>query len=195
MNLLQLRDATRQRAGVSFDTTAISDAVNEALQEVSTERDWDWLETTWRFASRDGVGTYSLPFGIRKVVSVTLGGRDLAYIGGRDSAEGAMHGWTIEDGNKLVLTPDPPGAALVVVRLYRDEPELDADAAEPLLPVAWHRSYLVNRAAAVLLERIGEHDRANRLRADADNALRRMIRTARTRKGPGRIRIRPGSPV
>lgn len=193
MNRGELVAAVKQRAGVAFDNDAVIDAVNEALHEVSTERDWEWLEDVWRFAAREGVGTYSPPYGWRKIDHVTLGGQNLAYINSRDSDTGER-GYTIA-GDRLVLTPDPPAAAAVVVRLVRDESDLTSDSAAPLLPETWHRPFLVNRAAATLLERIGEHQRADRLRNDAEAAVRRMVRTGRRRKGPGRIRIRPGGPV
>lgn len=193
MNLAALRTAVDRRTGVSYDPAATTEVLNEALQRVSTEHHWPWLQTAWRPALIAGQAAYTPPYGTTSVRSVAINGHEInrAHIATIDG-DVSWSGWAFE-GEQLVISPTPGGGETVVVRISQTEGPLSLDGDTPLLPEEWHQTVLVNLAAAIVLERLDEFQRADRRMKDYEAALRRMLRTGRRARGPVAARVRPGS--
>lgn len=192
MNLGQLRTAVDRRTGIAFDPAATTEVLNEALQQVSTEKLWEWLETVWRPAMVAGQASYPLPYGTTSVRSIAVDGWEIphAHIENVDG-DFSWVGWVVE-AEQLVVSPTPSGGETVVVRITQTDGPLAQDADTPLLPEEWHVGALVNLAASIILERLDEFQRADRRKKEYDATVRRMKRTARRGRGPIAAKVRPG---
>lgn len=203
MNRGQLVTAALTRAGVDYAATAAADVVNEALQSLSTEERWPWLQgTAWSFTTADG-GPYTPPAGWRDIHAVTVAGSLYSHIHIEDiDMSPDMTGWAVY-GDKLVISPAPAAGVAVVVRIDRDESHLDTDADEPLLPVKWQYAVVV-LSAAIMFERLDDADkhrlrrtpgRSAALRKDYEATVRRMRRDIRKGRGAIAARVRPGAGI
>lgn len=194
MNLGQLKIAVDRRTGIAYDPAAATEALNEALQQISTEERWPWLQDVWLPAIVAGTKTYSPPAGTTSVRSVTVNGQEIwrAHISVLDGDVGYW-GWAFEK-EQLVLSPVPGGGEVVQVRISKAEPALVADGDTPLLPAEWHPA-LVNLASSIVLERLDELQRADRRQKAYDTALRRMRHTARRNRGVVAAKVRPGGGI
>lgn len=195
MNLSDLIVAVERRAGVQYDPAATAEALNEALQAISVERDWWWLDTSWSFTGDGEASTFVPPAMVRRIRSVTRAGRLLPLVSIErfdDLAMETLDGWA-EAGGSILIAPTPADGIEFQARGVLREPILEADTDEPLMPVEWQQGWLVNFTAAILLERVDDMGRADRASARADEAKARMIRAARRATGPHRVRVRPGS--
>lgn len=198
MNLAEMRASVDLRSGVGLTDAATNDAINEALARLSTVDDWPWLvaEPLELEAVADE-GQYDLEPDTRKVLSVTVEEMPCTWVApdvidSWDGASGApARAYTVR-GLLLDLRPLPAEADEIIVRYLVHEPRLTADDDEPLLPSAYH-DVLVDFAAGIALERVGELARADRSMDRFDKWVKSMRATAR-RQGPdvGRIRVRPG---
>ena len=192
MNLTELRAAADRRSGISYDTTALTEVLNEALFAISAERDWPWLDADWRFTTA-ARATYTSPFGWRSIATVALDGFLLPMVPiGQIDDDSDTRGWAAR-GTELTLSPTPAAGLAVVVRGVRNETALERDQDSTLMPDEWQQGALVNFAASIVLERVDELERAERCMDRYRDAKRRMIAQANNVKGPHRVRVRPGS--
>lgn len=191
MNLTALIAAVERRSGVAYDSTATTEVINEAIQSISNERDWGWLESVW-LPTADATDDFSLPAGTRKVRSVTVGGFLYPQLSVQAVDDDSFEtGWLVE-AEELVIRPAPAVGQVITVRTFIDEPVLVAGGDTPLLPARYHQG-LVNYAAAIALERTDESRRADVCMAAYDRTLRQMRSGAERATGPRRVRVRPGS--
>lgn len=145
------------------DDSLITDAtltqiVNAALQRISTERDWPWLETSTTFATANGVATYPAPAGWQRSISVLSAAGfplrrtpidELDWQGGA----GTPRNWGLF-GDQVVLRPIPTGVETLTHRYLGTEPALTADGQSPTMPVGYHYA-IVEYAAYLVFRRTG----------------------------------------
>lgn len=202
MDLAAMRQACRNALGVPstdplVSTSKLDGWLNDALQELSVERDWPWLFHTdaTNTATVADQAAYTLPSDWRDTVTVTINERPLRRITvGTHQAFDTYGDWHTDYHYSVMsgsLTIDPaPAAVLDLVHVYiRDEAVLAGDSDEPYLPSRW-RHALVRRACAsccLANDDAGGHDR---FRGEYDAWVRKMLR--HTQPKP-RVYVRPGS--
>lgn len=193
MNAGALKQAVERRSGVSYDATALLEVLNEALQDIGTEERWPWLQDLWTVTIVAGTAAYSPPAGTTSVRSVIVDGFEYPALHiGEIDGDSIVFGWAFEK-EQLVLAPTPAGGEVVTARISKAEPTLTADGDTPLLPSEWHGQALVNKAAAIVLERVDDFERADRREKAYTAALKRMRHVANRNRGPRAARVRPGS--
>lgn len=205
MQLSELRTAVRTRLGVpstdGFYTDAqLTDLVNEALQVISTERDWPWLSTSETITTVSGTATDSPPAGWMKTRSLCIDGydpmeqRSLLEIRGVPTTDRGMP--TIYDisGDVLIFRPVPDGVYSIIHDYFKVEPSLTADADTPLMPTQFHYS-IVAKASELAHLRQRDNTRAGAQLAEYNAWLGRMLDNRRRTSAPTRIRVRPGAAI
>lgn len=142
-----------------LDEPTLNDCIAQALNDVSSRRDWPWLLTTSALTFTAGVAP--LPTGCVKTRGMLVNGwrareADLAEF--LDQATYAtMYMWTII-GSNIQLNPVPVTSPTNLLYYIRSEPALTSDITSPLIPDQ-HISAVVARAAY--------HAEIVRARADA----------------------------
>lgn len=177
MNLSGLRAAVRTRIGVPDTDALFTDAVvnalvNAALQRISTEGDWPWLEDAEVLTTANGDGDYAVPADwIRTVNVLDASGlplrrspiEDLDFIGG----SGQPRLWGIF-GDQIILRPIPTTVQSFTHRYIKTEPELTVDADTPLMPVPYHYA-IVALAAYFAFRRSSDLQEAGAAKAEYDD--------------------------
>lgn len=202
MNFAQLRNAVRTRIGVPtsdafYTDEVLSDLVNEALQVVSSENDWPWLETSTTFALVGGTATYDPPADWVRTRSLCIDGYDAMEW--RSLIE--LREWpsTITDvpryfnvnAEQITLRPVPASADTVTHDYYKNDQTLVTDSDVPLMP-AQFRYAIVAYAVHLAFMRAGDVQRALAASADYAAWLKRMTDNRRRQTGGLRVRVRPG---
>lgn len=212
MDLAQLRTAVYARLGTDptdgmNDPTTIDGFINDALNELSNERDWPWLQTIETIETTSGVDTYTpgsfntqVPLPVWSVtddLSRNSDGRTLERQSRTElddrwatdyMAEPAE--WSIY-AEKLVFRPIPDGVYAITHRYYRTELTLVADTDTPLMPVEFHPA-IAELATYITLRRDRNDPRAQGAFSAYETWVTKMEKRKRRYKTPGRVRVRPG---
>lgn len=163
MDLTTLQTETRTRAGLPSDDSLITSAVltqlvNAALQHISTEKDWPWLEKAANIATVNGAAEYAVPTGWTRTVSV-IGAtgvplrrtpiEELDYLNGSGSPRffGIF-------ADQIVVKPTPTGVETLKHRYIGTEAALVNGADTPSMPVGYHHA-IVAYAAYLAFRRTG----------------------------------------
>lgn len=179
---LQYQQAVRRALGLAgTDVTALPqadvlEAVNGALQAISTERDW-----SWQFASATGVftpdtQTIAAPTGYTRTYSLSV-----LYEGDERelTQQTSYHDIDSDDetpaeplyfshlGPNLYFWPIPDDAYQYRHFYFKNEPILTADGDVPLLPDQFGR-WLIVEAASRLYIRTVSPEKHNELRVEAE---------------------------
>lgn len=203
MNLSQLRTQIDRRTGVRQDVLAANSYINEAINIISSRREWPWLDAVETFTTTADENTYAVPSTYSETRTVNVDGTEAQqiYIADADrfnldtycpgyDFEYAIE-WTSGSAN-LLLFPTPAGGTTVTHRFTRTETLLASDSSSPLMPERYH-SIIADMAAGMFLERI-QPTRAEYYRALAEKALKQMGEATQRKTNPGAIRIRDGFP-
>lgn len=210
MNLAALRTAVRTRIGVPaadtfFTDTVLTDLVNEALQAVSAEADWPWLQTSTTISTVAGTGTYTPPADWGQTRALTIDGYDAMeyrtlpeireYL---STIRGVPTVYTVS-AEAILMRPVPAAVYSVTHDYMKGEPALSGDSDTPLMPSQFHYaivSFAVHLAHARNNE-IGSYRGA--VTGAAAAALQqyqlwlgRMHSQRRRSSGPMRVRVRAG---
>lgn len=143
MQLSDIRDTVRRRAGIGdtdplFTDTVMTALVNDSLRRVSVRQDWPWLDTAGSANTVAGTETLTLP-SFRKVRWLRWEDREVTYATNRDRADwydesGAPERYTEEAGS-VILLPKPDAVYAIAYGIVRaGETVLAADADVPLIP-------------------------------------------------------------
>jgi hypothetical protein len=195
VNLGQFRTAINRKTGIAFDTTALTEVVNEAVAAAGAEKDWEWLDAVATFAT-DGSATYTLPADWARTRTVTVGSEQTRRLNIADGDswsvldEVGIYSYAIEGGN-LVIYPTSSDGQTVTHRYVKFEPTLTDDADEPLIPARFHQA-IVCYGAAVVCDR-GNDKRSDVFRAEYERWLKRMKDEKQRSQQPTRKRVRPGA--
>lgn len=177
MTLAELRTALRNRTGISLEATVATEFVNDALQSISTLRDWPWLEKVANVVTVNGTGEYAAPADWARTVSVVSANGiplrrtpidTLDYVGGTGSPR--LFGMFAD---QLVLRPVPTSVETLKHRYVRTTTNLTADADTPTIPAGSH-SAIVEYAAYLVFRHAGDHERAGLALAAFDRWVEKM---------------------
>lgn len=173
MNLGEIRREVQSR-GYDYVSVSRLDAwIKQVYEEVCSLEPWPFLETEISGAAPLTVHDLSqvlyVSFGDR-----TLRGTDLRDIRDRDPGldnTGIPSNWYLS-GNEIRIWPI--AAEQIWVRYIRKPPALTNDSSEPLIPVAYHDSILVDGAVVKGLKDNDEYDQAAGLKTLYDAAIQSM---------------------
>lgn len=215
MNLGQLRTAVRERCGVlatdqMAGDTAMLTLINEAIHllELEAVNGWRWNRRQTTFPTVAGDGGYNLSDAETNTASVIvtkvldlwvsptsssglyrmkrLSREEVNTVWRADGVNNFPQVWAIE-GNTIQLGPIPNDAYTITMTYQRGEDDLAADGDEPLMPARYHGA-IVEKAAELLLRRIGDLPRAQIANASVKEWITRIRRTHRLYGGGGRVR-------
>lgn len=197
MNLTQLCRALDRKSGVAMDVSAQTEWLNEAVQAISEERDWPWLDGYATFSTVAGTAAYDLPTDWKRTRAVTYDGAPAnrisivdgdAYDYGFDDWRGQVS-YSIESSD-LIFYPTPQSVVTVKHRYVKQEPLLDNGTDTPLMPSHFHQA-IVAYACARVMDRI-DPQRADSFDAEYERWKVRMLDAAARSQQPARVRVRAG---
>lgn len=163
MDLTTLRTEVRTRTGIPTDDSLITNAVltqlvNAAVQHISTERDWPWLEKSANLTTANGTPDYAPPADWTRTVSVVGANgvplvrkpiAELDYMAG----SGTPRFFGIF-ADRVLLKPVPNSVENLTHRYITVAPALVGDADTPTIPVPYHHA-IVEYAAYLAFRRVG----------------------------------------
>lgn len=206
-NLEQLRDSVRTRIGLPsadafYTDPVVNDLVNEAIQQISLEADWPWLQASATLTTVLNQQAYTPPVatghlwlrtrGITPTDdSNSLDWKPLLQIRNLGTISGDPQVYCIS-GEQIVLGPRPGSVRTYTHDYIRQEPVLFQNEAQPLLPVPF-RPAIVHLAAAMAHLRQNAVERYDMEMRSYNAALKRMMDNRRRSTAPAQVRIRPGT--
>lgn len=119
MNLGQIRTQVDRRTGRAQDSSAANAYINEALQIISTERDWPWLDGVSAYTANSS--SAALPTDWAETRSVNIAGFDAPRYNVADTDQftqldlvDVLYVYAIEGGS-LYIYPNPSATSTVDV--------------------------------------------------------------------------------
>lgn len=191
-------DRVASHAGDTFySATRTTLAINTALQQITSEYDWPWLQTTATVTTTAGAASYALPADFLRTdnISRPQTGNQLSRRAVKEMrrfiAQGEPSMYAIY-GSALHLRSIPDGVYSFTHDYYRIENTLTAGGDLTLVPDPFADG-VVEYAAFLLYRGRKEPDKA----ADALNAYRMWVKrtqdNVKQSREPIRITVRPGS--
>jgi len=209
LNLGQFRTALDRLTGTSADTTAQTEWINFALNELSLEDRWPWLEKTTTVSLVNGTASYALPTDVRTVTVVFDANanvydeasiRDLVtfqQVGDDIPAQFGEGYFYSTDGLNIYVSPTPSASGTLTVKYVANETALAGDSDTPLLPAVYHEAVVQLAALKIGQRRMGGSDDTRRIdlyQRTYNRLIGKMKREALRRTGGVRTpRIRPGA--
>lgn len=202
MILSQLRTQIDRRTGKQQDIPAANSYVNEAVNTISSFREWPWLDALQSFditadVNDNAVAGYDLPDNYSETRTVNVQGEEaqLIYVADADSFNLDFDNWTNTycytiDTNQITFFPTPPVGTPVLHRYTRVEATLSSDNQAPLMPERYH-SLIADLAAGLFLERVNPA-RSDMYLARYEKGQKRMAEGVQRKTNPNSVRIRPG---
>lgn len=194
MNRGQLRTAIETRLAIVssgdglLSTTALNDIIGFALRDISAEHDWPWLLTSDPLTFTDN--SAPVPTGYVKARELVMNSKRAKYVPLAEfldlEAMGTECVWT-DAGATIRITPTPSSTPTATLWYIRQEPALESDSSEPLLPDAHHQA-LVARAAYHANTRRGRMEEALRDDNEYQLSVRKMKDASWGRSGPRAVR-------
>ena len=185
MQLSEIRDNVRLRAGFSpsdqmFSDSVIDTFINASLRRVSTQYMWPWLEARATFTTTKGESDIPAPIGegIRKMRWVNHEDHNIPFRNYRDVTdyfgyEGRPVFHT-EEGGVFSLLPTPDAAYDIEYGYIIDtEPELTTDTDVPLIP-DYAIDLLISDVCVLLARRDRDRDLEKVFYAEYRNTLNRL---------------------
>lgn len=209
MNVAAMVAALRRKLGVNANDGMLTpevlrDLLNEANTMLEAERDWPWRLRQTTFSTVAGQAEYEAAtfapdadwlrtVELKPANEGPLGLRTYTDLDHENPAsrQGAPSLYTFY-GATLVLSPTPDGVTSIRHRYVRVSPALTADQDTPLMP-AMFRWAIVQQAASLGFQHVGQDDRAQLAEAAVDRWRLRMIDDQRRATGSLRVRVRAGS--
>lgn len=203
MNLSQLRTQIDRRTRVRQDIPAANSFINEAINIISSRREWPWLDAVQTITTTDGENSYDVASTYSETRTLNVNGFEARqiYIADGDDFDQTAYApcdggydysieWSLGEA-KLLLYPTPPADTTLIHRYTRTEALLVTDNSSPLMPERYH-SIIADMAAGMFLESINPA-RADYYRGMAERGLKQMSEGVQRKTNPGRIRIRDGA--
>lgn len=205
MILEQMRDAIRVRLGVPenenfYFAQQLDDLINEALQTITSEAQWAWLQTTETINTVAGTRFYAPAANWDTTKALSIDGYDaMVFLSLQE-----MRNWPddIQDvpmfytiyQQQIYLAPAPSAVYAVRHDYLREEPRLIDNSDTPLMPPIYHYSILAFACHLAHL-RAGDLPRAQAAKVEYMDWLKRMegqkLKTTNTTK----LRVRPGRDI
>ncbi len=162
MNLGELRQGVMDRTATTIDdllldTSVLNRFINDALREVSNQREWSWLTLTTTITTEAGVSAYAVPSSFTSVLSITddqgdplqfVGPIDIEYL--TNAYEGIPLFYTVTNSS-ILFAPTPTSVIVYTMRYSRSEDPLTSDTDSPFMPahlhdaIIWYASHLAFR--------------------------------------------------
>lgn len=207
LNLEEMRDAVRVRVGVPasdsfFDQVTLDSIINEALQHVSLDRDWPWLDETTTFVTVSGTQSYVPPADWLRTKSLIISTpteyetlqwrslQEIREIGNSTTELGLPYLYTIY-ADEILLAPAPAGVYTFRHDYIAQEPQLQANTDEPRMPEQFRWS-VVQFAVYLAQLRQGDMARAQAAMQGYNQWLERMHEHTQRVTVPLRVRVRRG---
>lgn len=202
MTLAEMITAVRTRLGNPstdgfFSDAHLTDLINEALQAISSEDDWPWLQASDNISLVAGTSAYTPIAGWVRTKQLFIQEGDpltmipLAEIDSYGiQTTGTPDVYTIF-GEQILVRPVPQTAATLIHQYVKTEPIL-AGTASPIMPVMFHFS-IVAFACYLAHLRQQRNELAQLEHRAYDDWYKRMVSFRRRSQVPMRVRVRPGS--
>lgn len=198
MNKGELRTEIKNRLAIPssgdglITDTVVDQSIEDALNVITSTRDWPWLMKTCQLAFPANLGVAELPDDFIRAKELVINDEPVTYVDLNqflytDSA-GYPYVWTIVADQCRIY---PVGSTMILGTLYyyRAEPPLTADTSVPLMPAFLHSWIVAYGAYLCALRRQDEgraqvylnqsNDLLNRMRDDVRRKTGRRIQTAR----------------
>jgi hypothetical protein len=170
VTLATLRTNVRTRLGVPSDDALYTDAaltslINSALQFMSAEDDWFWLEKAETLALADGTSSYNVASDCLRTINVAdptgvpLQLRGIDELEAMSTATGAVVRYFSPFALQLHFRPVPNASISVSHRYIGTEAALSADGDDPLMPAQFEEA-LVEYAVYLSKMRAGNTEEA-----------------------------------
>lgn len=197
MNLLDLRNAVKDRLAIRSDASSVSldglitnayvnTCIDDALNRVSMEREWWWLATTASVSFDIVNGDDALPTDFMRAQQLVINDAPVEYVPldsflNPNSDTGAFV-YTIY-GTNIKITPVPSTVTTGTLYYFRNEPALSTqvspDTRSPVMPVVYHK-ILVAYASHLCSARRQDEQRASLYLQEYGNFLDSMKDDNRT---------------
>ena len=206
MNLTELREGVYRNlggeVGVNYDVTLdqnhLTVYVNQALNEISTEHDWPWLDASETIATIAGTATYTPATNwVRTKELKVVDSYPMQLVGQVDldtqwPTTGVAEPSIYSIVNSLIsVRPYPDGVYSMTHRYVKRETELASGTDTPVMPTQFHGS-IVARATIFAARRLRLPKVADMWTPDVDRWSKLMRDDQRRARGSLRVRIRPG---
>ena len=182
MNRSDLRTAVKDRlaipsAGDALITDAfVNTSLNDALNRISSERDWWWLAHTATLSFDTVNGQASLPSDFMRANKLVINDNVVEPIVLDEyldpSGGEASYGWIVY-GSTIKITPVPSSTQSGTLYYFRSEPALSGDTSTPLMPAVYHYA-IVSYAAYLCCARRQDETRASLYLQEYGNWLRTL---------------------
>lgn len=187
MTLATLRTSVRTRLGVPstdsvYTDTVLTAHINDALQHVSTEADWYWLEKSETLSLTSGTAAYTVATDCTRTINVEdptgvpLQRKPVDELVAMTTAQSAVVRFFSPYGLKLEFRPVPNTSISVIHRYIGGETALSADGDNPLIPTQFQQM-VVEYATYLAAMQVGNM-------AEAETRLKlydQLVETAKAR--------------
>ena len=203
--LEQMRDAVRIRLGVPenegfYTAQQLDSLINEALQTISVENAWPWLQVATTFPTVANTRFYTPPSNWQRTKALSIDGYDaLTFLDLQeirnwpDSVTDVPMFYTIYQ-EQIYLAPTPSAVYTIRHDYIRQENKLLDDTDAPVMPVQFQYSIL-SFAAHLAHLRAGDLPRAQAAMAEY-SAWKKRMEEARPRSSSTiKVRVRPGREI
>lgn len=202
MTLEQLRDAVKVRLGAPPDETfyldeQMDDLVNEALQTITAEGAWSWLQTTETINTVAGTRFYTPNTNWATTKALSIAGFDAMSMlslqevrNWPDDVRDVPVFYTIYL-DQIYLAPAPSAVFAIRHDYLRDEITLIDNTDTPLMPAIYHYS-IISYACHLAHLRSGDLARAQAAGAEYKSWLNRMEAQKLKSYSTIKVRVRPG---
>jgi len=141
VNLSQLRTQIDRRTGKRQDPLATNAFINEAINVISSRREWPWLDALQTITTTVDIATYAVPTVYSETRTLNVGGLEAQQIYVADGDDFNAEAWTpsayhysiewTSGEAELTLYPTPPADTTALHRYTRTEALLSGDTDTP----------------------------------------------------------------
>lgn len=205
MILEQLRDGLRFRLGVPenenfYQAQTLDSLINEAIQTISVENAWPWLQVATTFNTVANTRLYTPPTNWQRTKNLSIDGYDSLFLldlqeirNWPDSVSDVPLFYTIYQ-EQIYLAPAPSAIYTIRHDYIRQEPKLIDDSDQPLMPVQFQYSILAF-AAHLAHMRAGDLPRGAAALQEYNNWKKRMEEARPRSSSTIKVRVRPGREI
>lgn len=206
MMLEELRESVRVRLGSPendsfYFAQQLDDIVNEALQTISVELAWPWLENTETITTVTGTRFYTpLNANWLATKALSIQGFDAMTLlslqeirNWPDDIRDVPVYYTIYN-DQIYLAPAPNQVYQIRHDFIQSEPLLRDNSDTPLMPRIYHYS-IVAMATHLAHLRAGDLPRAAAARQEYKDWFDRMDQNRQQTESPRKVRVRPGRDI
>jgi hypothetical protein len=192
MTFEELIAAVRAQMGTPTTDDFYTDAilgtfVNSAVQYVSLLADWYWLLTSEEITTESGTANYDYADDLLKSKSIVEIGKPQLEWRHQDSILSSRPSVGVPRyfflGADILLYPTPNSEIVYTHNYYKQEPVLEADDDEPLLPVPF-QSLIVHYAAKLAWDRGQRDSDSQRELQNFTLYLKQVLKRAKPSSGP-----------